>query len=113
MTSYHSTPHPHLCSSCLQLNARFNEEVLELVRVVQGIWQRRLLDLQKQSAAAKREYRQKIQCKFKAKAHLLMENFAKERDAILSVVKFECSEILSDAKEMFLSQRRAPLSLYH
>ena len=49
----------------------------------------------------KKDYKVKIKEKYKLKSQMAYEQFSKEREAILKIVKYECSEILSDAKSMF------------
>ena len=81
------------------------EELSEIVNALRAELQLQLLELQQKFALFKKEYRLKTKEKFRAKSSSLMESFSKEREAILSVVKIECTEILNDAKEMFLQQR--------
>lgn len=85
-----------------QLNFQLEEEFALVVSKLVEEFQRRSQIMHDSFLGQKREYRKRIKEKYRMKTDTLIQKFAKEREEILTVVKFECSEILSDAKSMFL-----------
>lgn len=83
-----------------ELNVQFTEDITRLISWLREDSRRYAEILHGKLHAFKKEYRARIKEKYHMKAEALLQAFTKEREEILTVVKFECSEILSDAKAL-------------
>jgi hypothetical protein len=86
-----------------ELNVQLNEDISALVEFLRIDSRHYVAMLEDRFHLFKKEYRARIKDKYRTKAEALLQTFTKEREEILAVVKFECSEILSDAKALISS----------
>lgn len=91
-----------------EMNTHLGEDLSKLFDFFQQESTRQVDKIHQTYLEHKKMYKQRLKDKFRVKSENLMEAFASEREAILQVVKYECSEILSDAKSLFAKSHQLP-----